>query len=79
MFGEPEPTDVSLFIEALVVMNCATAEGVALGLAFNAKAAIPATCGLAIEVPLMVLLAVALVYQADVILEPGANTSTHEP
>jgi hypothetical protein len=31
------------------------------------------------EVPLMVLVAVALVYQAEVMLEPGAKISTQEP
>jgi hypothetical protein len=31
------------------------------------------------EVPLMVLIAVALVCHADVMLEPGANTSTQLP
>ncbi len=68
-----------MFSEALAVINCATDEGVAVGLAFNAKAATPATCGLAMEVPLIVFVAVALVYQADVMLDPGAKTSTHEP
>ena len=36
------------------------------------KAATPATCGDAIEVPLMVLVAVFEVHQADVMDEPGA-------
>lgn len=79
LFADPVPRDDNLFSEALTVINCATAAGVAVELAFNAKAATPATCGLAMDVPLMVLVAVALVYQADVMLDPGANTSTHEP
>ena len=49
------------------------------GLVFNANAATPATWGLAMDVPLMVLMAVVLVCQAEVILEPGANTSTQVP
>jgi hypothetical protein len=36
-------------------------------------------CGVAIEVPLMVFVAVLLVYQAEVMLEPGANQSTQLP
>ena len=31
------------------------------------------------DVPLMVLMAVSLVYQLDVIALPGANRSTHLP
>jgi len=41
--------------------------------------AVPVTCGVAIEVPLMVLVAVSLVYQAEVMFKPGANISVHEP
>jgi hypothetical protein len=36
-------------------------------------------CGVAIEVPLIVLVAVLLVCQADVIETPGANQSTQLP
>jgi len=39
----------------------------------------PDTIGVAIEVPLMVLVAVSLVYQDDRILEPGAKTFTQFP
>jgi len=42
-------------------------------------AATPATCGDAIEVPEMVLVAEALPIQADVMLEPGAKISTQVP
>jgi hypothetical protein len=31
------------------------------------------------EVPLMVFVAVVLVYQAEVMLDPGANRSVHVP
>ena len=43
------------------------------------RAAIPATCGVAIEVPLIVFVAVSLVRQADRIAEPGAKMSTMLP
>jgi hypothetical protein len=36
-------------------------------------------CGVAIDVPLIVFVAVALVYQAEVIESPGANQSTQLP
>ena len=39
----------------------------------------PATCGVAIEVPLMVFVAVSLVFQDEVMLEPGAKMSRHVP
>ena len=40
---------------------------------------IPATCGQAIEVPLMVLVASGSPSQADVIATPGAKISTQVP
>jgi hypothetical protein len=42
-------------------------------------AATPATCGAAIDVPDMTLVAVVLPIHAEVMLEPGANTSTQRP
>ena len=42
-------------------------------------AAKPATCGAAIEVPLMVWVAVDEVYQADLIELPGAKRSRQVP
>ena len=48
-------------------------------MACKANAATPATCGLAVDVPLMVLVAVLPVYQAEVMLEPGAKTSRQVP
>src|SRR5690606_4050078 len=53
--------------------------GVNDGLAARMRAAPPATCGDAIEVPLMVLVAELLVNQADVIDTPGAKMSRQEP
>ena len=39
----------------------------------------PVTCGVAIEVPLMVFVAVSLVFQDEVMLLPGAKMSRHVP
>ena len=44
-----------------------------------ASAATPATCGAAIDVPLIVLVAVSDVDHAEVMLEPGAKMSRHVP
>ena len=60
-------------------MALRTAAGVADGCAESSSAAAPATCGAAMEVPEMVLVAVGDVYQAEVMPEPGAKTSRHEP
>ena len=46
---------------------------------FNKYTSLPATCAAATEVPLMVLVAVLLEYQVDVISSPGANRSTQDP
>ena len=43
------------------------------------RAATPATCGVAIDVPLMVLVAVLLLIHAEVMPTPGAKMSTHVP
>ena len=56
-----------------------TVAGVALGLLWRNRAATPATCGVAIDVPLSVAVAVSLVSQADRMLEPGAKISTTLP
>ena len=54
--------------------------GRAVGVAREVHAAAtPATCGDAIDVPLIVLVARVDVYQADVMLEPGAKMSRHVP
>jgi hypothetical protein len=39
----------------------------------------PVTCGVAIEVPLIVFVAVSLVFHAEVMLLPGAKMSRHVP
>ena len=56
-----------------------TEAGDAAGLPCRYRAATPATCGVAIDVPLIVFVAVLLVYQAEVIEDPGANRSRHDP
>jgi len=43
------------------------------------SAQMPATCGVAIEVPEIVLVAVEEPIQAEVTLLPGSNTSTQDP
>src|SRR5438132_1428002 len=60
-------------------MKSRTWAGVKLGLADAMSAATPTTCGVAIEVPLIVLVAVSLVFQDDVMPCPGAKMSTQVP
>src|SRR5712691_2571300 len=67
-FGEPEPTLVNRSVVALLTTPAWTSAGVALGNALRYSAAAPATCGVAIEVPLIVLVAVSLVIHAEVML-----------
>lgn len=78
-FGDPVPTELSLSPVALATTNVPIARGEASGLASATRAETPATCGDAIEVPLMVLVALLLVCQAEVIPLPGAKMSTQEP
>src|ERR1044072_1928885 len=61
------------------MMAAATVAGEAPGLLSKNKAATPATCGVAMEVPEIVLVAVSLVFQDEVMLDPGAKISTHVP
>ena len=62
-----------------MIIAAVTAAGDAPGVVSRKSAATPATCGVAIEVPEIVLVAVSLVLQADVMLEPGAKISTQVP
>ena len=57
----------------------ATVAGEAVGFVSRNNAATPATCGVAIDVPEMVFVAVSLVRQAEVMLLPGAKMSTQVP
>lgn len=60
-------------------MAAVTVAGEAPGFPSKNKAATPGTCGVAIEVPEIVFVAVSLAFQDEVMLEPGAKTSTHVP
>ena len=64
-------------VVALLTMRLVMVATEALGSFCNSKAATPATCGLAMEVPLMVL--EPPLNQVDVMLEPGPKMSTQEP
>ncbi len=56
-----------------------TSWGVADGTCCRCRAATPAVCGAAIDVPLLTAVAVSLPIAADVMLSAGANQSTQEP
>ena len=78
-FGELLPDDVTTFGVAAVVSAVATDAGVSEGFVESNSTAAPATCGDAIDVPEMLLVADALVLQADVMLVPGAKMSRQLP
>ena len=78
-FGEPVPGDVTTSAVAAAVIAEATCEGDCAPLMASVTAATPATWGEAIEVPDNTAVAVVEVYQAEVMLDPGAKTSTHDP
>jgi hypothetical protein len=78
-FGEPVPALVTLFGVELLMIAAATVAGEALGFVSRNNAATPATCGDAIDVPEIVLVAVSLVRHAEVMLLPGAKMSRHVP
>ena len=75
----PEGRPLSLFSDAALTIAFLTVAGEAARLFCRKRAATPATCGAAIDVPLIVAVAVLLVYHADVMLEPGAKMSTTLP
>lgn len=79
LFGEPVPGLVTTPLVALATSAVATWAGVSVRWSASQRAAAPTTCGVAIEVPEMVLVAVSLVFQDDLMLEPGAKTSTRLP
>src|SRR5688500_7331956 len=78
-FGEPVPGLPTLFGVAADTKASRTCCGDAPGLPARTSAAAPATCGDAIDVPLIVFVAVSPVLHADVMPTPGANTSVHVP
>src|SRR3712207_4029636 len=75
--GEPAPSPESFHALALPRMALPTVAGAADGLPCRYSAAAPATCGLAMEVPSMVL--VPPYSHALVMYSPGAYRSTQLP
>ena len=78
-FGEPVPGDLTRPDVEFEFSALATVAGLALGFAERYNAEAPHTCGVAIDVPLIVFVAVVLEYHDDVMLTPGAKMSTHVP
>jgi hypothetical protein len=70
--GDPAERLVTLPEVALEASALATCAGVADGFTDRNSAAAPVTCGVAIEVPLIVFVAVSLVAHAEVMFTPGA-------
>jgi hypothetical protein len=62
---------VTLLVVAVLSSALVTVEGVAAGTAWRYSAATPATCGVAIDVPLIAFVAVSDVFHDEVMLEPG--------
>ena len=77
-FGEPVPGEPTLPGVALRRTMSAISAGVAEGVPSRKSATAPATCGDAIDVPLIEVEPV-LFRRADVIELPGAKTSTQVP
>ena len=77
--GEPVPGLLTWFRVALLMMAAVTVAGDAVGFVSRNNAATPVTCGVAIDVPEMVFVAVSLVFHDDVMLLPGAKMSTQVP
>src|SRR6185369_5027964 len=78
-FGEPVPALLTWLRVELLTMPAATVAGDAVGFVSRNNAATPVTCGVAIEVPEIVLVAVSLVFHDDVMLLPGAKMSKQVP
>jgi len=78
-FDVPVGMPLNLLRLATLTISFLTVAGDAPGLLCRNRAATPATCGDAIDVPLSVAVAVSLDNQADNMLEPGAKMSTTLP
>ena len=76
---DPVPAPVTLFRVEPLTMAAATVAGEALGFVSRNNAATPVTCGVAIDVPEIVFVAVSLVFHDDVMLLPGAKMSRQVP
>ena len=79
LLAVPEGIPLRRLRVAWLTISFLTVAGDAPGLVCLIRAATPATCGDAIDVPLSVAVAVSLVNQADWMLEPGAKISTTLP
>ena len=77
--GDPRPALPTTFWVLLARIVLVTTLGVAPLSSSMTRAAAPATCGDAIEVPLILFTAVVLVLHVDVILLPGAKMSRQDP
>src|SRR6266571_2706295 len=64
---------------AFPVSAAVTWAGVADGFVSRYRAAAPATCGVAIDVPLIVFVDWSPLFQSDVVFTPGAKMSTQGP
>ena len=73
------PALVTLFRVEPLMIAAVTVAGEALGFVSRNNAATPVTCGVAIDVPEMVLVAVSLVFHEDVMPLPGAKISRQVP
>lgn len=78
-FGEPVPGFRTWFLVASEINLFLTVIGFEPGNTERYRAAMPVTCGAAMEVPLMTLVAVSVVCQEERTLTPGANRSRHPP
>ena len=78
LFGSPQQI-LSRPIDAFALIASQTWAGVSSGAPWRISAAAPATCGLAIEVPLLTSEPQSDRFDAEVTLVPGANRSLHGP
>jgi hypothetical protein len=78
-FGVPDPALVMTPRVAPLLIAVATTAGEEVGFCCKYRATTPATCGAAIDVPDIDVIAVFEEIPADVIDWPGANKSTHVP
>lgn len=77
LFVVPAGTDAVVL--ALALRAASTWAAVAVGFTWRYNAMVPATCGVAMDVPLIVFVAVFELYHADVMFTPGALMSTQLP
>src|SRR4051812_4428338 len=71
-FGDPAPADVTAPRVAAPMSQLRTDAALAFGFVWRKSATAPATCGVAIDVPLNWKVAASLVFHADVTALPGA-------